>query len=76
VLGSIFDRLLGRIVSRSFRRGVAGEPAFLVLGAVAWLVVRSRKKEQPLVWSGSLKEGDRLLLTNFGREEPGTEQGG
>ncbi len=76
MLGPVFDRLLSKLVSRSFRRGLAGEPVFLVLGAAAWLVVRSRGKERPVVWSGTLNEGDKLVLTNFGREEPGTKQPG
>ena len=76
MLGPLFDRLLSRLVSRSFRRGLAGEPVFLVLGAAAWLVVRSRNKDRPVVWSGTLEEGDRLMLTNLGHEEPGTEQPG
>lgn len=76
MLGPLFDRLLGRLVSRSFRRGLAGEPVFLVLGAAAWLVVRSRNKDRPVVWSGTLEEGDKLMLTNLGHEEPGTEHPG
>jgi hypothetical protein len=76
MIGSVFDRLLGRLVSRSFRRGLAGEPVFLVLGAAAWLVVRSRSKDRPVVWSGTLKEGERLVLTSLGHEESGTSQPG
>lgn len=76
MLGPVIDRLLGRLVSRSFRRGLAGEPVFLVLGAAAWLVVRSRNKERPVVWSGTLNEGDKLVLTNFGREGPGDDEPG
>jgi hypothetical protein len=76
MLGPVLDRLLGRVVSRSFKRGLAGEPVFLVLGAAAWLVVRSRNKERPVVWSGTLNEGEKLVLTNFGREDPGTKQPG
>jgi hypothetical protein len=76
MLGPVIDKLLGRLVSRSFRRGLAGEPVFLVLGAAAWLVVRSRNKERPVVWSGTLNEGDKLVLTNFGREGPGNDEPG
>jgi hypothetical protein len=76
MLGSVFDRLLGKLVSRSFRRGVAGEPVFLVLGVAAWLVARSRNRERPVVWSGTLKEGEKIVLTNFGQEEPGSSQPG
>ena len=76
MIGTVFDRLLGRLVSRSFRRGLAGEPVFLVLGAAAWLVVRSRNKDRPVVWSGTLKEGEQLVLTSLGHEESGTSQPG
>jgi hypothetical protein len=68
MLGTLVDRFLGRLVTRSFRRGMAGEPVFLVLGAAAWLVVRSRRKDRPVVWSGTLEEGDKIVLSNFGRE--------
>ena len=76
MLRPVFDRLLSKVVSRSFRRGLAGEPVFLALGAAAWLVARSRNKERPVVWSGTLNEGDKIVLTNFGQEEPGTEKPG
>jgi hypothetical protein len=76
MIGTVFDRLLGRLVSRSFRRGLAGEPVFLVLGAAAWLVVRSRSKDRPVVWSGTLKEGERLVLTSLGPENSGRENSG
>ncbi len=80
MLGPLIDRLLGRLVSRSFRRGLAGEPVWLAVGAAAWLVVRSRKRDKPLVWSGTLDEGQSLVLTNQGRllkaQESGKEQPG
>ena len=57
MLGPVIDRLLGRLVSRSFRRGLAGEPVFLVLGAAAWLVVRSRKQRAPGRLVGDLERG-------------------
>ncbi len=80
MFGPVVARLLGRLVSRSFRRGLAGEPIWLAVGAAAWLVVRSRNKDKPLVWSGNLAEGQSLVLTNRGRlakgEEPGKEQPG
>lgn len=71
----VVDRLLGRLASRSFRRGLAGEPVWLAVGAAAWLVVRSRKKDKPLVWSGRLGEGESLVLTNRGRVSSGEESG-
>ena len=70
----VIDKLLSRLVSRSFRRGLAGEPVFLVLGAAAWLVVRSRNKERPVVWSGTLNEGDKLALARTRLEKGENEE--
>ena len=71
-------------MTRSFRRGLGGEPVWLAVGAAAWLVVRSRKKDKPVVWSGTLNEGQSLVLVNraglvsgrgagkeSGKEQPG-----
>jgi hypothetical protein len=70
----VIDRLLQKLVSRSFRRGFGGEPVWLAVGAAAWLVVRSRKRDRPLVWSGSLNEGESLTLTNLGATKHAVEQ--
>jgi hypothetical protein len=75
MFGPVVDRLLGRLVSRSFRRGLAGEPIWLAVGAAAWLVVRSRNKDKPLVWSGTLEEGQSVVLTNRARLAKGEESG-
>jgi hypothetical protein len=75
LFGPVVDRLLGRLVSRSFRRGLAGEPVWLAVGAAAWLVVRSRRRDKPIVWSGTLNEGQALVLTNRGRLVSGQESG-
>jgi hypothetical protein len=69
----VFDRLLQKLVSRSFRRGIGGEPIWLAVGAAAWLVVRSRKKDRPVVWSGRLEEGESLTLSNLGQGKPATK---
>jgi hypothetical protein len=66
----MFDRLLQKLLSRSFRRGLGGEPIWLAVGAAAWLVIRSRRRDGPVVWSGRLEEGETLTLTNFGRDKP------
>lgn len=75
MFGPLVDRSLGRLVSRSFRRGLAGEPIWLAVGAAAWLVVRSRNKDKPLVWSGTLEQGQSIVLTNRGRLAKGQELG-
>jgi hypothetical protein len=66
MLGGGIDGLITRLASRSLRRGLTGEPIWLAVALAAWLVMRSRKKGDPIVWSGSLKEGDRLLISNLG----------
>lgn len=66
MLTPFIDKQLARLVSRSFRRGLAGEPVWLAVGAVAWLVVRSRRKDKPIVWSGTLDEGQQLVITSRG----------
>ena len=70
----MIDRLLQRLVSKSFRRGFGGEPVWIAVGAAAWLVVRSRKRDRPVVWSGPLREGESLTLTNLGGGRHGVEQ--
>jgi len=75
LFGPVVDRLLGRLVSRSFRRGLAGEPVWLVVGAAAWLVVRSRRRDKPVVWSGTLNEGQAVVLTNRGLLVSGRDSG-
>jgi hypothetical protein len=72
----VFDRLLQKLVSRSFRRGFGGEPIWIAVGAAAWLVVRSRKQQRPVVWSGALREGESLVISNLGGDSPGVEQSG
>jgi hypothetical protein len=58
----MLDGLLQRLISRSFRRGLGGEPIWLAVGVAAWMVVRSRRKDRPVVWSGRLEEGQELIL--------------
>jgi hypothetical protein len=66
------DRLLKRLVTRAMRRGLAGEPVWLVVGVVAWLVRRARARGPAVVWSGRLEPGERLLLSSRGPDaEPG-----
>lgn len=63
------DRLLSFVVTRGFRRGFAGEPAWLVLGLAAWLVRRARRRGPEVVWSGRLQAGERLVLTSWVPQE-------
>jgi hypothetical protein len=59
------DRLLRSLASRGLRRGLGGEPAWLVLGAVAWLIRRSRQHRDDVVWSGRVQAGEGLLLRAY-----------
>ncbi|MFZ0664949.1 MAG: hypothetical protein WAM97_04285 [Acidimicrobiales bacterium] len=62
----LVDKALKTLVTRSFRRGWAGEPIWIAVGVAAWLVTRSRRKDSPVVWSGPLQVGDRLVITSRG----------
>jgi len=66
LLGGGIDGLISRLASRSLRRGMSGEPIWLAVALAAWLVKRSRRKGDPVVWSGRLNDGDRLLISNLG----------
>lgn len=68
----MIERLLGRLSSRWLRRGLAGEPLWLALGVTAWLVRRARQRQSPVVWSGRLDPGERLVVSAWvpGESEP------
>ena len=57
------DRLLRSLVSRGLRRGLGGEPWWLLLAVAAWLVRRARQRGPEVVWSGRVKAGERLVVT-------------
>ncbi|MDA8184351.1 MAG: hypothetical protein ACYCUF_08885 [Acidimicrobiales bacterium] len=79
----VVDRLLGTVVRRGFRRGFAGDPVFLVVGACAWMVLRARRRPAAVVWQGRLEPGESLLVSSRGvprrgassREVPGRGTG-
>jgi hypothetical protein len=55
------DSLLRTILSRSLRRGFAGEPIWLAVAAGVWLVRRARK----------VSPGQRLIITTSDPASPG-----
>lgn len=62
-MSGLVDKALDLLVGRAMRRGRRGDPVWLAVGAAAWMVRRSRRRE-PVVWQGSLKPGDRLLISS------------
>jgi len=64
------NRLLEIIMRRGFRRGLAGEPAWIAVAVLAWLVMRSTKVD-PVVWAGNLAEGEGLVIRASGPRPPG-----
>jgi hypothetical protein len=72
----VIDRLLRTLTSRSFKRGFGGEPVWIAVGVAAWLVARSRRSERPAVWSGALREGESLTISNLGGRRRSVEQSG
>lgn len=57
------DAILDALTSRSWRRGLHGQPMWLAVGAAAWLVRRSRRSAGRVLWSGPVAEGQRLVVT-------------
>lgn len=70
------DRLLRTLVTRGLRRGLGGEPAWLVLGAVAWLVRRSRRRRDEVLWSGRVQAGEGLFVRAYVPGEAASPQAG
>jgi hypothetical protein len=63
--------LLSWLVRRAMRRGLAGEPVWLAVGAAAWLIRKASEDRQPVVWRGTVRPGDRLSVRSW---LPGDEQ--
>lgn len=61
----MIDRLLEALYARGFRRGLGGEPAWLVLGVVAWLARRSRQRRGEVLWTGRVQAGEGLLVRTY-----------
>jgi hypothetical protein len=57
------DRLLRTLVSRSLKRGLAGEPIWLAVAVGVWLVRRARKAGPEVIWEGRVRPGQRLTVT-------------
>jgi hypothetical protein len=58
------ERLYRFLISNGFRRGMrGGRPAWFVLGASAWLLNRSRKKRDEVVYRTQLQPGEGLIVT-------------
>ena len=59
-------RLLDLLVVQGFRRGRRGSPAWLAVGAGAWLWRRRRRPHHPVaVWSEELKPGESVVVTHL-----------
>lgn len=56
------DRLLARLGSHAWRRGRDGERVWLAVAAAAWLVRRSLKDRDAVVWRGELAPGESLTV--------------
>ncbi len=57
------DRILRTLVTRSFRRGMAGEPIWLAVAVGVWLVRRARRAGPEVIWQGRVSPGQRLVVT-------------
>lgn len=62
-------KLLDLLVANGLRRGRAGNTAWLVVGAAAWMLRRARSHRMPEpVYTEDLEPGESLLITHL---EPG-----
>jgi len=58
------DYLLRRLVRAGTRRGLRGEHwAWFALAAAAYLLRRARSRDRPVVYSGTVRAGDRLVVS-------------
>jgi hypothetical protein len=64
------DRLLRTLVSRSLKRGLAGEPIWLAVAVGVWLVRRARKSGPEVIWEGRVSPGQRLVVTTSDPSSP------
>ncbi len=70
------DRLLRMLASRGLRRGLGGEPVWLALGVLAWLVHWSRQHRHDVLWSGRVGAGQRLVISAHVPGEDGSPVAG
>jgi hypothetical protein len=60
----MLDRLLRSFQARAFREGWRGlHSAWFVIGAALWMVNRSRRRDNEVVFRTKLQPGEGLLVT-------------
>jgi hypothetical protein len=69
------DRLLRTLVTRSLRRGLAGEPIWLAVALGVWLVRRARRSGPEVIWEGRVSPGQRLVVTTTDPAPAGSSEG-
>jgi len=58
------ERFYRFVISNGFRRGMrGGNSVWFVLGASAWLLNRSRRKKDGVVYRTALQPGEGLIVT-------------
>lgn len=58
------DRLLRSLARRGMRHGFrGGHPAWLAVGAAAWMVSRSRRQQDDVAYRTVMRPGERLVVT-------------
>jgi hypothetical protein len=67
------DWILAALVSRAIRRGRAGDPLWLAVGAAAWMLRRTLKDNDKsrVAWSGRISPGERLQISVGDPGQPG-----
>ncbi|HZU79857.1 MAG TPA: hypothetical protein VE991_08065 [Acidimicrobiales bacterium] len=62
------DGILGWLTTRAWRRGRGGEPVWLAVAAAAWLVRRTLRDRDAVVWRGEVAPGESLTVTTVAPE--------
>jgi hypothetical protein len=70
------DRVLRTLVSRAVQRGRTGDPIWLAVAAVAWLLQRSIRKSYRPAWVGRLEPGEGLVIAVGDRSTMAPSTGG
>jgi hypothetical protein len=60
------EKVLGWIISRGLRRGRSGDLMWLWFALGAWIVRRTLRSSRGVIWSGKIKQGERVVVTAFG----------
>jgi hypothetical protein len=69
------DALLRRLLRAAFRRGLAGDWTWMLIGITAYILRRALKDKDDLVTSFRISPGDQFLITLRDPHAPAADPG-